>query len=94
MKRPTGTKNRRALVIVGNDTAAKAAVASTGATSGSSRFGRCAGKTTFVIAHQFTAIEHADLILVLDQGRMVERGGWFGDGPAVAETAKSGLRAH
>jgi len=33
-----------------------------------------AGKTTFVIAHQFTAIEHADLILVLDQGRIVERG--------------------
>jgi ABC-type multidrug transport system fused ATPase/permease subunit len=33
-----------------------------------------AGKTTFVIAHQFAAIERADLILVLDQGRIVERG--------------------
>jgi ATP-binding cassette, subfamily B, bacterial MsbA len=33
-----------------------------------------AGKTTFVIAHRLATTQKADLILVLDQGRIVERG--------------------
>jgi ABC-type multidrug transport system fused ATPase/permease subunit len=33
-----------------------------------------AGKTTFVISHRLATIRNADLILVLDQGRIVERG--------------------
>lgn len=33
-----------------------------------------AGKTTFVITHRLASIQDADLILVLDQGRIVEQG--------------------
>jgi ABC-type multidrug transport system fused ATPase/permease subunit len=32
------------------------------------------GKTTFVIAHRLSAIQGADLILLIDQGRIAERG--------------------
>lgn len=32
------------------------------------------GRTTLVIAHRLSTIEKADLILVMDQGQIVERG--------------------
>ena len=32
------------------------------------------GRTTFVIAHRLSTIEKADLILVMDQGKIVESG--------------------
>ena len=32
------------------------------------------GRTTLVIAHRLSTIERADVILVMDQGRILERG--------------------
>ncbi len=32
------------------------------------------GRTSFVVAHRRSTIRHADLVLVLDQGRIIERG--------------------
>lgn len=34
----------------------------------------CANRTTFIIAHRVSTVQHADLILVLDRGHIVERG--------------------
>jgi ATP-binding cassette subfamily B protein len=32
------------------------------------------GRTSFVVAHRLSTIRHADLVLVIDQGRIIERG--------------------
>jgi ABC-type multidrug transport system fused ATPase/permease subunit len=33
-----------------------------------------AGRTTFVIAHRLSTVRRADLILLMEEGRVVERG--------------------
>jgi subfamily B ATP-binding cassette protein MsbA len=33
-----------------------------------------AGRTTFIIAHRLSTVQHADCILVLDQGEIAQRG--------------------
>jgi ATP-binding cassette subfamily B protein len=32
------------------------------------------GRTSFIVAHRLSTIRHADSVLVLDQGRIIERG--------------------
>ena len=32
------------------------------------------GRTSFIVAHRLSTIRQADLVLVLDQGRIIERG--------------------
>ena len=32
------------------------------------------GRTTFVIAHRLSTVRRADMIIVMDQGRIVQRG--------------------
>jgi ABC-type multidrug transport system fused ATPase/permease subunit len=33
-----------------------------------------AGRTTFIVTHRLASVRHADMVLVVDQGRIVERG--------------------
>jgi ATP-binding cassette subfamily B protein len=40
------------------------------------------GRTSVVIAHRLTTVRNADLIVVLDQGRVVEQGTWAELAPA------------
>jgi ATP-binding cassette subfamily B protein len=36
--------------------------------------GVMAGRTTLLISHRISTVQHADLVVVLDGGRIVERG--------------------
>jgi ATP-binding cassette subfamily B protein len=38
----------------------------------------CEGRTTFIIAHRLSTVAHADEIVVLDHGRIIERGSFEG----------------
>ncbi|WP_031548991.1 ABC transporter ATP-binding protein [Parvularcula oceani] len=53
------------------------------------------GRTTLVIAHRLSTVRHADLIVVMDQGRVVERGthdGLMAEGGLYARLAAMQLR--
>jgi ATP-binding cassette subfamily B protein len=50
------------------------------------------GRTTFVIAHRLSTIRHADIVLVMDQGRIVEQGSYrdlLGRGGAFAKLVQT-----
>ena len=47
----------------------------------------CLGRTAFVIAHRLTTIQHADQVIVLQHGKIVERG-------TPAELSREGTRFH
>jgi ATP-binding cassette subfamily B protein len=51
------------------------------------------GRTTFVIAHRLSTVRNADLILVLDQGQLVEQGRFdelIAQGGLFAQLAQGG----
>ncbi|SER74766.1 ABC transporter ATP-binding protein [Salipaludibacillus aurantiacus] len=57
-----------------------------------------AGKTTFIAAHRMSAVRHADLILVMDHGRVAEAGthedlikleGWYAEQYAKQQSANA-----
>ncbi len=48
------------------------------------------GRTTFVIAHRLWTVQHADRIIVLDRGRVVERGTGGSGASAHRELIRSG----
>lgn len=61
------------------------------------------GKTTIIIAHRISALKHADLILVMDKGRIVQRGrheeliaqpGLYADFYAIQEEGKRHAAGH
>ena len=52
-----------------------------------------AGRTSLVIAHRLSTVREADLILVVDDGRIVERGGTPSCWPPTASTPSSTARS-
>ena len=56
----------------------------------------CRGRTVLIIAHRLSAVRHADRILVLDQGRIVESGSFeelVAQGGRFAELARAQFMA-
>ena len=65
-------QRRILLVVLGINVATFVMMVAASVQSGSSAL--LAGRTTFVIAHRLSTIRRADLILLMEDGRIVERG--------------------
>ncbi|MCP1135582.1 ABC transporter ATP-binding protein/permease [Paenibacillus polysaccharolyticus] len=60
------------ILILDDSMSAVDAVTETGILRSLSKIGK--GKTTLIISHRISAVRHADVILVLDEGQIVEQG--------------------
>ncbi|SCY51299.1 ATP-binding cassette, subfamily B [Paenibacillus polysaccharolyticus] len=60
------------ILILDDSTSAVDAVTETGILRSLRKIGK--GKTTLIISHRISAVRHADVILVLDEGQIVEQG--------------------
>jgi ATP-binding cassette subfamily B protein len=60
------------ILILDDSMSAVDAVTETGILRSLRKIGK--GKTTLIISHRISAVRHADVILVLDEGQIVEQG--------------------
>jgi len=62
------------VLLLDEATSALDAASETAVTEALAELAQAGGRTTLVIAHRLATVRHADKIIVLDQGRLVEDG--------------------